>query len=82
MKKKFDCVQMKWEIQQKLRKEYEGLTLEERNRLAEQKINNDPILGPWWRKVKEHQANKARIAAEAQAEYRVALKAGRKHKHD
>ena len=49
MKKDFDCVQMKHDIQQKLMKEFEGLTLEERKKIIADRIAADPILGPLWK---------------------------------
>ncbi|HUT52651.1 MAG TPA: hypothetical protein VM658_04615 [bacterium] len=52
MKKDFDCVQMKHEIQRKLMKEFEGLSREERKKIAEERINADPILGPIWRNAR------------------------------
>ncbi len=72
-KKSFDCVQMKWDIQQKLMKEYEGLTLEERKKLMEQKILADPILGPWYRKVRQQSAAPSAVA-ESKATYTVTKK--------
>ena len=54
MKKKgFDCVQMKHEIQQRLLKETEGLSLEERHRRFEERIAANPILGRLWREAHE-----------------------------
>lgn len=50
-KKKFDCVKMKHDIQKQLLKDYEGLSLEERRKLTEERIAADPILGPFWRKI-------------------------------
>ncbi|MBM3859182.1 MAG: hypothetical protein FJ395_05980 [Verrucomicrobia bacterium] len=78
-KKAFDCVQMKWDIQRKLRKEYEGLTVAERNRLAEAKILADPILGPWWRKVRKRSVEPMTVA-ESPAVYRPRRRSGRGRK--
>ena len=64
MKKSFDCVQMKWDIQQKLMKEYEGLSLEKRNSLMEKKISNDPILGVWLDGVRNESLKHAMVAEE------------------
>lgn len=47
MKKKFDCVQMKWDIQKKLAKEYTGLSREEISKKQIRKIRNNPILGKY-----------------------------------
>jgi hypothetical protein len=48
-KKKFDCVQMKHEIQQQLMKEFEGLSYEEQWAITEKRVLADPILGPFWK---------------------------------
>ena len=51
-KKGFDCVQMKWDIQQKLSKEYHGLSAEEVRRLRAKRIEEDPVMGPWIRGIR------------------------------
>lgn len=68
MKKTFDCVQMKWDIQRKLMKEYEGLSLEERKALMEKKISSDPILGPWLKEARREPLEQAMVA-EKRANY-------------
>jgi len=50
-KKEFDCVQMKWDIQAQIAKEYKGIPEEEAHRLQAEQIANDPILGPFLKKV-------------------------------
>ena len=50
--KPFDCVQMKWDIQQKLMKEYEGMSAKEACRAQRRKIEEDPILGPYVKKLR------------------------------
>ena len=45
MKKDFDCVEMKNEIQRKLRAEYAGLSDEERLARIEKKMRDNPLLG-------------------------------------
>ena len=52
-KKKFDCVEMKNEIQRKLLKEMKGLSPDEQRRMMEHRIQSDPIRGPFLRKVKK-----------------------------
>ncbi len=52
-KKKFDCVEMKNDIQRKLLKEMKGLSPDEQCRFTEKRIQSDPILGPFWRKVRK-----------------------------
>lgn len=61
-KKTFDCARMKWDIQRKLREEERGLSLVERQSLMRKKILEDPILGPWFRRVRGRQAAYAMVA--------------------
>ncbi len=68
MKKSFDCVEMKWDIQQKLMKEYEGLSLEKRSSLMEKRISSDPILGTWLEDVRNKSLKHAMVA-EKRVEY-------------
>jgi hypothetical protein len=49
--KEFDCVQMKWNIQQRLLSELRGVDSQEVRQAAREKIAADPILGPFLRKV-------------------------------
>lgn len=44
-KKELDCVQMKWDIQQELAKEYAGLTSDAIRRKQAEKIAKNPIIG-------------------------------------
>jgi len=50
--KTFDCVQMKYDIQQQLLKEMAGLTPRQRHEHFEEHVNKDPILGPFWRRAR------------------------------
>jgi len=50
--KKFDCVRMKWDIQQQIQKEYAGLSDQEAHRIQMEKVMQNPILGPFCRKVR------------------------------
>lgn len=68
MKKTFDCVQMKWDIQQKLMKEYEGLSLVDRKVLMEKAISDDPILGPWMERARR-ESHKQAMVAETRSKY-------------
>ncbi|MFC1582836.1 hypothetical protein ACFL4W_04790 [Planctomycetota bacterium] len=43
--KKFDCVRMKHEIQERIFRENAGLSEKEINRIQMDKIKKDPILG-------------------------------------
>ena len=45
MNKSFDCVQLKWEIQQKLAKEFAGVPPEEAQRILNERVANNPIFG-------------------------------------
>ena len=51
-KKSFDCVRMKWDIQQKQREELAGMSEADKRRVQMEKIRADPILGPFIRKVR------------------------------
>ena len=62
MKKDFDCVEMKRQIQEELMREAEALGEEEAHKRQWQRVLDDPILGPlvrehpmkpagWWRKA-------------------------------
>ena len=51
MEKKFDCVEMKREIQEKILKEFEGVPADEARRRQREQIETDPILGPFLEKV-------------------------------
>ena len=50
-KKDFDCVEMKWKIQQDLLREEQELGREEAKKRRQQRALNDPILGPFLRKL-------------------------------
>lgn len=53
--KKFDCVEMKNQIQAKILQEFAGLTPKEQKRLTEDRIKSDPILGPVWSRARKNQ---------------------------
>jgi hypothetical protein len=50
--KKFDCVQMKWDIQRQIQKEYSGLSDKEADKIQMAKVAQNPILGPFCKKVR------------------------------
>ena len=50
-KKDFDCVEMKWKIQQDLLREEQELGREEAKKRRRQRVLDDPILGPFLAKV-------------------------------
>lgn len=64
MKKTFDCVEMKNEIQRQLLAEYEGLTLEEQKTLMDRQILSDPMMGPMYRRLKGRNNSVSRAVAE------------------
>jgi len=45
--KTFDCVKMKWDIQKKQREEFAGISDADRRRIQVERIQADPILGPF-----------------------------------
>jgi hypothetical protein len=57
--KDFDCVQMKWDIQQKLLEEERLLGPEEAHRRQDERVRNDPILGPFLRRMEEQERRRA-----------------------
>jgi hypothetical protein len=57
--KDFDCVQMKWDIQQKLLEEERQLGKEEARRRQDERVRNNPILGPFLRRIEAHERRKA-----------------------
>ena len=72
--KKFDCVQMKNEIQQKILREIEGLSLEQRRKRTEKRIASDPILGPIWkgaRRIKPDESSPAVSSKDLKKEKRL-----------
>ncbi len=52
--KRFDCVRMKWDIQRKQREELAGMSEADQRRIQAERIQADPILGPFIQRV--HQA--------------------------
>ncbi len=47
--KSFDCVQMKHEIQQRILKEFAGLTPEQQRQKTQDIIQSDPALARFWK---------------------------------
>jgi len=50
--KKFDCVQMKWNIQRKMREESAGLSDRDAHNIQMAKVVKDPVLGPFSKKLR------------------------------
>lgn len=53
--KDFDCVRMKWDIQQKLLQEEHQLGKKEARRRQDDRVRNDPTLGPFLRRLEERE---------------------------
>ena len=49
--KAFDCVEMKWEIQRQMRKEFEGVPDAEARQIQMRQVAEDPILGPFFKRL-------------------------------
>ncbi len=49
--KKFDCVQMKWDIQQQIAKEFVDISDKEAYVIQMERIRQNPILGQFLKKV-------------------------------
>ena len=50
--KKFDCVRMKWDIQQELSRELASVSEEEAHEIQMTRVAQNPILGPFYEKVR------------------------------
>ena len=50
--KKFDCVKMKWQIQQKLQKEYAGTNDDQAHKSQMEKVRQNPVLRDFVEKIK------------------------------
>ncbi|MCK5269227.1 MAG: hypothetical protein KAJ46_00525 [Sedimentisphaerales bacterium] len=50
--KKFDCVKMKWDIQQKIAKEFSDVPDEQAHKMQMQNVMQNSILGPFCEKVR------------------------------
>lgn len=50
--KKFDCVQMKWDIQREISREFSGISDEEAHKIQMAKVMRNPTLGPFCKKVR------------------------------
>ncbi|MCK4296703.1 MAG: hypothetical protein KAX28_08645 [Candidatus Marinimicrobia bacterium] len=50
--KQFDCVQMKWDIQKKLEREFRGIPDNKANKIQMERLSNNSILGPLIKKIR------------------------------
>ena len=51
-RKRFDCVQMKWDIQKKLEQEFRGIPDDKVNKIEMERLSNNSILGPLIKKIR------------------------------
>ena len=51
-RKQFDCVQMKWDIQKKLEREFRGIPDDKVNKVQMERLSNNSILGPLIKKIR------------------------------
>jgi hypothetical protein len=49
--KRFDCVRMKWDIQQQIRKEFAGVSEAEAHEIQMRQVAEDRILGPFYKRL-------------------------------
>jgi hypothetical protein len=49
--KRFDCVKMKWDIQQQMRKEFEGVPRDQAREMQMRQVAQDPILGSLYKRL-------------------------------
>jgi len=52
MNKSYDCVQLKWEIQQQLAKEFAEVPPEEARRILNERVAANPIFGALLKQVR------------------------------
>ena len=52
MNKSYDCVQLKWEIQQQLAKEFAAVSPEEARRILNERVSANPIFGALLKRVR------------------------------
>ncbi|MEA3475561.1 MAG: hypothetical protein U9R23_03845 [Candidatus Cloacimonadota bacterium] len=50
--KRFDCVQMKWDIQKKIEREFRGIPDDKFNKIQMERLSNNSILGPLIKKIR------------------------------
>jgi len=50
--KKFDCVRMKWEIQQEILKEFSTIEDAEAHKIQMLQVMSSSVLGPFYKKMK------------------------------
>ena len=57
--KDFDCVKMKWDIQQKLLEEERQLGKEEAHRRQDERVRNHPVLGRFLKRMEAEEIRRA-----------------------
>jgi hypothetical protein len=58
--KKFDCVEMKWEIQKQMQAEFAGVPEAKARDVQMQRVMDDPILGPFYKRLIAAKASRGR----------------------
>ncbi len=70
MKKNFDCVEMKDAIQQRMRRQMEGLSGEQRRAVLRDALEKSPSpIGDLWRALERRSTRPAECVAEAEGGY-------------
>ena len=59
--KQFDCVHMKWKIQQEIEKKYAGVSDAEAYRIQMEEVSKNPIIGPFLKRVASLKKKAAQI---------------------
>ena len=49
--KKFDCVEMKQDIQRKIQEEFANIPDDQARRIKQRQIEKDPVLGPFLKRL-------------------------------
>ena len=50
--KGFDCIQMKWNIQREIAKEFKDVPDEKAYKIQMERVGKNPILGPFMKRVR------------------------------
>ena len=77
MKKSFDCVEMKDAIQQRMRRQMEGLSGEQKRAMLREALEKSPsTIGELWRALERRSARPAECVAEAEGGYVCVVPSG------
>jgi hypothetical protein len=58
--KKFDCIRMKRDIQDRIAEEFAGVSPEKARKIQREQVESDPILGPFLKQIRAHKPSAAR----------------------